>query len=163
MWSHIGVWSLATLILCVASAVLLLMQPMGAKPGLVNRFAGIAIGRGFRLIDRWRLTGQRQLIAATVVAWLMWSVLGGLVIALVAPGYDPGRMHVIYGVLCGIVGAVVGFTIGVVGATHYAKASNMSSFEGKSGYFVVAIGLLAGLVGALVCGIGLALYFRSRG
>jgi hypothetical protein len=163
MWRNIGLWSLATLILCVASAVLLHMQPMGSKPGLVNRFAGITIGRGFRLIRRWRLTGPRQLVAATFAAWLMWSVLGGLAIALFAPGYDPGRMFLIYGLLCGVVGAIVGLAIGVAGGAWYAKATNMSSFEGKSGYFVMLIGLLGGILGGLICGIGMTLYFRSQG
>lgn len=163
MWRTIALWSLASLLICAVAALLLRLQPIGAKPNLINRFGGLALNNGFRLTGRWRLTGDRQLIAATLAAWLIWTVLGGAIIALVRPGYDPGRMWIVYGILCGIGGFIVGCAIGIAGGAAYAKATNMSSFEGKSGYFVVAIGLLGGILGALACGIGMALYFRSRG
>jgi hypothetical protein len=163
LWTSILIVAAVAAVLCALSAALLRLQPMDSQPGMVNRFAGLTIGHGFRLTQRWRLTGDRQLLGATLVAWLVWAVIGGAIIALLAPGYDPGRMWIVYGLLCGAVGAIGGFFLAAFSALAYAKAINMSSFEGKSGYFVMLIGLLGGIVGALACGIAMALYFRSQG
>jgi hypothetical protein len=163
MWKLIGIWTLATAVLCMTAAALLRLQAIGAKPNLVNRFAGLMIGNGFRLTRRFRLTGDRQLVTATLVSWLIWTLLGGAIIAIVAPGYNPRGMYLVYGGLCGIAGAVAGCALGLACGTWYAKATNMSSFEGKSGYFVVLIGLLGGVVGGLAAGIGMAMFFYHRG
>ena len=163
MWMSILIFAGVAAGVCALAALLLRLQPLDAEPGFVNRLAGLTIGHGFRLTRRWQLTGDRQLAAATLAAWLAWGLLGGAAIAILAPGYDPARMWVVYGLLCGVVGAVGGFILAAAAAAWYAKATNMSSFEGKSGYFVVFMGLLGAVVGALACGIGMALYFRSRG
>src|SRR5688572_14142127 len=96
MWFAIAIFTIAAAVICSLSAVMLRLQAMGAKPGLVNRFAGLAIGNGFRLIHRWRFTGAKQLVLATIVAWAMRSILGAATIAIVAPGYDPARMWLVY-------------------------------------------------------------------
>jgi hypothetical protein len=162
-WKYIGLWTLAAAVVCVAAAALLRLQRIGAKPNLINVFAGLALNNGFRLTRRFRLTGDRQLMTATLVAWVIWTLLGGAIIALVAPGYNPRGMYLVYGALCGLAGAVVGCAIGLACGMWYAKATNMSSFEGKSGYFVVLIGLLGGMVGGLAAGIGMAMFFYYRG
>jgi hypothetical protein len=150
-------------LLCASAAILLRLQPIGTKPGLVNRFAGLMLNNGLRITSRLRLTGDRQLITATVAAWALWSMLGGAVIALLAPGYDPRRMYVIYGLLCGVGGAAVGFALGAIIGLAIVKATNMSSFEGKSGYFTATMALLGTLIGFLVAAITMTIFFYRRG
>jgi hypothetical protein len=50
------------------------------------------------------------------------------------------------------------------GAMVYANATNMSSVEGKSGFFVMGITLLGGLVGTIGGIVGMIWFFsRSSG
>ena len=163
MWLTILTYSIVVAVVCTVSAVLLRLQPLGAKPGPVNRLAGLTIGRGFRLIQRWHLTGARQLVTATVVSWALWTILGALTIAIVTPGYDPARMWLVYGLLCAIVGSVIGFIVAFAGSAYYAKATRMSTFEGAAGYFVMFMSLMGGGVGAAVLGIGMAMFFYQQG
>jgi hypothetical protein len=163
VWSRILIFATIVAALCLLSAILLRMQRIGAKPGIVNRFAGLMIGHGFRLTRRWRLIGDGQLVISTIVAWLAWAVVGGVIIAIAYPGYDPGRMWIVYGLLSAIGGAVLGGLLAFFGAAAYARATNMSSFEGKAGYFVVFMGLIGAIVGALMLGIGMSIYFYQAG
>ncbi len=163
MWFAILIFTAVTAALCVLSAALLRLQPMGAEPGMVNRFAGMTIGRGFRLTNRLRLTGDRQLVVATLVAWLMWTALGGCAIAIVSPGYDPQRMWLVYGILSAIVGAVIGFALAFFASAYYAKVTKMSNFEGAAGYFVMFMALIGGIIGALAVGIATTLFFHQQG
>ena len=50
---------LGVLVVCSIAAVLLRLQPIGAKPGLVNMLAGLTIGRGLRLFSRFRMSGNK--------------------------------------------------------------------------------------------------------
>jgi hypothetical protein len=150
-------------LLCGVSAALLRFQRVGSTPGVVNRLAGVNIGRGFRLVRRWDLVGDAQLIAATLAAWLMWSILGGAVIAIASQGYAPQKLYLVYGVLCAAIGAVVGFGVTVFASEVYARKTNMSTFEGARGYFVVFMGLLGGIVGMLGAGIPMTIYFFQSG
>ena len=163
MWKYIGLWTLAAAVVCGLAAALLRMQRIGAKPNIINVFAGLALNNGFRLTRRWHLNGDQQLLTATIAAWLAWTLLGAAVIALVTPGYNPGGMYLVYGALCGVVGAILGFILTAIAAGLYAKAINMSSFEGKAGYFVMFMGLLGGIVGALAAGIAMAIFFYHQG
>ena len=171
MWKSIGLWTLAMALLCASAAILLRLQPLqptsrprgGARPGLANRFAGLMLNNGLRVTSRLRLTGDRQLITATVAAWMLWSILGGAVIALLAPGYDPRRMYFVYGLLCGVGGAAIGFALGVAVALAIVKATSMSGFEGKSGYFTAAIALLGAMIGFLASAIAMTIFFYRRG
>lgn len=163
MWFAIANFTIAVAAVCSLAAALLHLQPLGAKPGLVNRFAGLTIGKGFRLIHRWHLTGARQLILATIVSWAMWSILGAATIAIIAPGYDPARMWLVYGLLCGMVGAALGFVVAFAASAYYAKVTHMSTFEGAAGYFVMFMALIGGLVGGLALGIAMAVFFHQQG
>jgi hypothetical protein len=163
MTSTILIYVASVALVCGASAVMLRLQPIGAEPGLVNRFAGLTIGRGFRLTRRWNLTGDRQLVAATFAAWLMWTVIGGAAIAIVSQGYAPQRLYLVYGLMCSAVGAVVGFAIAFFASDAYARRTNMSTFEGARGYFVCLMGLLGGIVGMLGAGIPMTIYFFQSG
>ena len=163
MWFAIAIFTIAAAVICSLSAVMLRLQPMGAKPGLVNRFAGLTIGHGFRLIHRWRFIGAKQLVLATIVSWAMWSILGAATIAIVAPGYDPARMWLVYGLLCGAVGAAIGFVVAFFASAYYAKVTHMSTFEGAAGYFVMFMALIGGVVGGLALGIAMAMFFHQQG
>jgi hypothetical protein len=55
-------------------------------------------------------------------------------------------------------GGIAGLIVGVVGAAVFAAATNMTSREGASGYFGVAIGLIGALIGLII---GLVMYGRS--
>jgi len=55
-------------------------------------------------------------------------------------------------------GGIAGLIVGLVGASVFAAATHMTSREGASGYFVVAIGLIGALIGLIV---GLVVYGRS--
>ena len=67
-------------------------------------------------------------------------------------------MRVLLGLFWALVGGVVGFVVGAVGATMYAGATNMSNREGGRGYFMIAFGLIGAVVGIIS---GLLLYGRS--
>lgn len=163
MWYAILIFTAIAAALCGVSAALLRLQRIGAQPGLVNRFAGLTIGRGFRITNRLRLNGDRQLMVATIVAWLMWTALGGCVIAIVSPGYDPQRMWLVYGILCAIVGAAIGFGLAFFVSAYYAKITRMSNFEGAAGYFVMFMALIGAVLGALALGIAMTLFFHQQG
>lgn len=163
MISTILIYVASVALVCGASAVMLRLRPIGAEPGIVNRFAGLTIGRGFRLTRRWNLAGDRQLVAATIVAWLMWSVIGGCAIAIVWRGYAPQKLYLVYGLMCAVVGAIAGFFIAFFASSVYAERVNMSNFEGARGYFVVFMGLLGGIVGLLAAGIPMTIYFYQAG
>jgi hypothetical protein len=60
-----------------------------------------------------------------------------------------------------LLGGFIGFWIGLGIGIAIAEATNMSSFEGQSGFFAVFIGLAGVLVGAIV-GLVLALYWTRR-
>ena len=67
-------------------------------------------------------------------------------------------MRILVGLLWALGGAVGGLIVGFLGAAAFAAATHMSSREGASGYFVVAIGLIGALVGLVA---GLVMYGRS--
>jgi hypothetical protein len=121
------------------------------------------IGHGFRLTRRWRLTGDGQLVVSTIVAWAVWAIIGGSIIAIVYPGYDPSRMWIVYGLLSAAGGAILGGVLGFLGGAIYARATRMSSFEGKAGYFVVFMGMFGAIIGALALGVGMTIYFHHAG
>lgn len=163
MWSTFLIYTAIAAVLCGVSAALLRLQRVGARPGLVNHFAGMTIGRGLRITNRWRLGGDTQLIVATLVAWLMWSAIGGITIAIVSPGYDPQRMWLVYGGLCAVIGAAIGFSLAFLASGCYARVTNMSNFEGAAGYFVMFMALIGGVIGALALGIAMTLFFHQQG
>jgi hypothetical protein len=66
-------------------------------------------------------------------------------------------MRSLVGLLWALSGAIVGLIVGVAGASVFASVTNMTSREGASGYFVVAIGLIGAVVGLIV---GLVMYGR---
>lgn len=67
-------------------------------------------------------------------------------------------MRSLVGLLWALGGAVVGLLLGLIGASAFAAATHMTSREGASGYFVVAMGLIGALIGLVV---GLVMYGRS--
>ncbi|MEP7345350.1 MAG: hypothetical protein ABI877_08785 [Gemmatimonadaceae bacterium] len=67
-------------------------------------------------------------------------------------------MRSLIGLLWALGGGVVGLVVGLVGATAFASVTNMTSREGASGYFAVAIGLICAIVGLIL---GLVMYGRS--
>ena len=67
-------------------------------------------------------------------------------------------MRSLVGLLWALGGAIVGLIIGLVGASVFASVTNMSTREGASGYFVIAIGLITAVIGLVA---GLVLYGRS--
>ncbi|HWB19945.1 MAG TPA: hypothetical protein VG711_06570 [Phycisphaerales bacterium] len=163
MWKWMAIWVAGSFVICALSALFLRMQRVGAKPTLVNYLARYTIGRGLRLTMRMRnLTGNKQLAIGTLLGWLMWGILGCIVIAIVSPGYQPGRFSWLYGFLSGIAGAILGFCAAFLIASLYARSVNMSSFEGKRGYFVVFMALFGAVGGFLICGIGMGIYFATR-
>jgi hypothetical protein len=71
-------------------------------------------------------------------------------------------MIYLFALVAGLLGAMVGAMLGYVVGDRLVHILSISSFEGGSGYFVVAIMLLGGLIG-LVAGIVLALRFGGGG
>lgn len=71
-------------------------------------------------------------------------------------------MTIVYSLLIGIVGAAIGAGLGIGAGLLIVKITHMSSFEGKSGYFV-GFCMLAGIVlGFVASAIGAGIYFRTR-
>ena len=66
-------------------------------------------------------------------------------------------MRSLVGLLWALGGAVVGLIVGLVGASVFVSVTHMTSREGASGYFVVAIGLIGAIIGLIV---GLVMYGR---
>src|SRR6478609_7737390 len=66
-------------------------------------------------------------------------------------------MRSLVGLLWALGGAIVGLIVGLVAASVFASVTNMSSREGASGYFVVAIGLIGAIIGLIA---GLVMYGR---
>ena len=62
------------------------------------------------------------------------------------------------GLLWALGGAVAGIVIGAIVALLIAKATNASNCEGAHGFFMMALGLVGGLIGLVA---GLVLYARS--
>src|SRR5262245_40232367 len=67
-------------------------------------------------------------------------------------------MRSLIGLLWALGGAVAGLIVGFLGASLFASATNMSSREGASGYFVISIGFIGGVIGLIV---GLVWYGKS--
>jgi len=66
----------------------------------------------------------------------------------------PGLLVSLFAGLIGvIVGGAVGAVAGLAAGTGISEVTDMSCFEGACGYFVVLVGLVGGLVGALSGGI----------
>lgn len=132
-------------------------RPTGIK-AVFARFVGwtirpgIAMTRGHPFHCLW-------------TSWIAWSAIGLLVLTVVlgATGEWTGR-GIVLGILAGLgIGVVCGL-LAFAGAMAYANATNMSSFEGKSGFFVMGITLLGGLVGTIGGIVGMIWFFsRSSG
>jgi hypothetical protein len=67
-------------------------------------------------------------------------------------------MRSLVGLLWALGGAVIGLIVGLIGASVFASVTHMTSREGASGYFVVAIGLVGAILGLIA---GLVMYARS--
>ena len=67
-------------------------------------------------------------------------------------------MRTFLGLLWALGGAVGGFILAALAAMVFANETNMSSREGESGYFMIALGLIGAVIGLVV---GLLLYARS--
>ncbi|MBK8249832.1 MAG: hypothetical protein IPK85_20935 [Gemmatimonadetes bacterium] len=67
-------------------------------------------------------------------------------------------MRKLFGLLWALGGAVAGIVIGAMVALLIAKVTNASNREGAHGYFMVALGLVGGLIGLVT---GVVLYARS--
>ncbi|AWC20704.1 hypothetical protein CO731_00144 [Aminobacter sp. MSH1] len=66
----------------------------------------------------------------------------------------PGLLVSLFAGLIGvIVGGAVGAVAGLAAGTGISEVTDMSCFEGACGYFVVLVGLVGGLVGAISGGI----------
>jgi hypothetical protein len=71
-------------------------------------------------------------------------------------------MHIVYGILCGLLGAIVGAGIGIGVGFLIVWITKMSSFEGKSGFFIAFTMLGGAILGFLGTAIGMSIYFHSR-
>ncbi|MBL8908463.1 MAG: hypothetical protein JNM20_17460 [Rhizobiales bacterium] len=69
--------------------------------------------------------------------------------------------RIIFALLGVLLGGFIGFWIGLGIGIAIAEATNMSSFEGQSGFFAFFIGLAGVLVGAII-GPALTLYWTRR-
>jgi len=69
--------------------------------------------------------------------------------------------RIIFAFLGVLLGGFIGFWIGLGVGIAIAEATNMSSFEGQSGFFAFFIGLAGVLVGAII-GLVLAIYWTRR-
>ena len=67
-------------------------------------------------------------------------------------------MRSLVGLLWALSGAIVGLIVGLVGASVFASVTDMTSREGASGYFVIAVGLIGAIIGLIA---GLVMYGRS--
>lgn len=67
-------------------------------------------------------------------------------------------MRILLGLFWALVGGVVGFIIGAVGASVFAGVTSMTDREGARGYFVIAFGLIGAVIGIIT---GIVLYGRS--
>src|SRR5215212_1831790 len=67
-------------------------------------------------------------------------------------------MRSLVGLVWALGGGIAGLIVGLAGASVFASATNMTSREGASGYFVISIGLIGALIGLIV---GLVMYGRS--
>ena len=67
-------------------------------------------------------------------------------------------MRSLRGLLWALAGGIAGLIVGLVGATVFASVTDMTSREGASGYFAIAIGLICAMIGLIV---GLVMYGRS--
>lgn len=59
-------------------------------------------------------------------------------------------MKSLVGLLWGLGGAALGFVLFAFGAALFAQLSHMTSREGASGYFMMALGLIGGVLGLVV-------------
>jgi hypothetical protein len=71
-------------------------------------------------------------------------------------------MFIVYGVLCGLLGALVGAVVGMFAGLIIAHLTRMSSFEGKSGFFMAFTMVIGGAIGFLATAIGMSIYFHSK-
>ncbi len=69
-------------------------------------------------------------------------------------------MSIFAAILGAVIGAAAGFGIGLALGAVLAEAMAISSFEGASGYFMGAIGLLGALIG---CPVGIVIALRFAG
>ena len=85
--------------------------------------------------------------------------------ALAQPGTAGPALSVLARIILAFLGLLfggfIGFWLGLGIGIAIAEATNMSSFEGASGYFAFFIGLFGVLVGAII-GLVLALYWTRR-
>jgi len=70
-------------------------------------------------------------------------------------------MFIIYSLLFGIAGALVGFAAGIGVGRLVVRITQMSSFEGKSGFFTAFCGVAGGVIGFLAAGITAGVYLWS--
>jgi hypothetical protein len=157
------IWTGAVTLACAGSALWMRMQPV-YEPGQKPKFSILGLLVGQTLRPGIRLARGKPALSIAM-SWVFWMLLGFLAVALwnlYQAHADWRFMHVVYGVLCGIgfaiVGAIAGFFIGMA----IAIATKMSSFEGKSGYFCVAIGFIGAVLGFIGGSIGMTIYFATR-
>jgi hypothetical protein len=77
-------WTVLVASLCIGSAVLIARQPMDVSTAM-GRVGGSLVRWGFR-------AGRGQFIPAVAISWLIWTVLGSLLMGLTVVRADPKSM-----------------------------------------------------------------------
>ena len=118
---------------------------------LPTRLVSLVLRPGVRLTGGapWR-TG--------LYSWVAWTLAGWLVVgALFGAAFDWRGQRVVHGLLAMLFGAAAGAAAGTGVGILIATRTHMSSVEGKSGFFVLGIALLGGIVGLLAGTVAAAL------
>jgi hypothetical protein len=95
-------WAIISLIACILAALAIASQPLG-QATMLGRLGSAAVRWGFR-------ASQGNLLGATLISWLIWLVLGGLVLTAVRARGDLWYRLLLlawavdFGALCYVVG-----------------------------------------------------------
>ena len=121
-------WAIITLIACILGALAIASQPLG-QATLLGRLGSVVVRWGFR-------ASQGSLVWSTLISWLIWLVIGGLLLTMVR-----ARGDLWYRLL--LLAWAVDF-----GALCYVLGVWLSN-RGSGGLTLVAIaGVLVALLGA---------------
>lgn len=157
----IWIWPLVVAAACAGSMVWLSRQPV-YEPGMpLPRMTPVSFVVGWIMRPGVRLARGAR-FQSGAMSWLVWTLAGWAVLAVVGISRTEftGRALILGG-LCGLGIGIAAFVTGLLVAIGIAKATNMSNFEGKAGFFAVGIGLMCGLVGFFAGTIGMIYYFSQ--
>jgi hypothetical protein len=126
------------------------------RASIIGMFVGLILRPGIRIT-------RGRPVPTIIASWLFWIAIVSAVCGAMKVHEVPWKgWPTVYGLLCGVAIGLLFLLPGFVVGMGFVKVMKISSFEGASGYAVVGIALLFGLIGWISGSILMTLWFNRH-